>query len=220
MLSATSLDISRLHPFVTVRCQFYQSTQTLITPPRFVGILLLLSKCNCANTSLRLEMAKENRQFGEKSMCCGLCFFLGCCLWTLTLARLDLPYWNMDTGHLSEVSAFQMISVDLSIHQPHTARQEMLLQGLMREIVRMTAHQQPLEVGVPLFPFSHAGVFGKEEASHKPSGSVAPLPTFKDQPTSPPSVHSVVSSVPSEGTRPLSSSGWSMHDVSVTPPDV
>lgn len=59
------------------------------------------------------------------------------------------------------------------------ARQEKLLQGLMTEIVRMTTQQQPLEVGIPLYPFSHAGVFPKptpgseEDAGHV---SVAPLP--------------------------------------------
>src|SRR5579863_7190328 len=59
------------------------------------------------------------------------------------------------------------------------ARQEKLLQGLMSEIVRMTTQQQPLEVGIPLYPFSHAGVFSKpvpgteEDGGHVP---VAPLP--------------------------------------------
>lgn len=49
----------------------------------------------------------------------------------------------------------------------------------MSEIVRMTTQQQPLEVGIPLYPFSHAGVFSKsapggdEDAGHVP---IAPLP--------------------------------------------
>ena len=49
----------------------------------------------------------------------------------------------------------------------------------MSEIVRMTTQQQPLEVGIPLYPFSHAGVFSKpvpgsdEDAVH---ASLAPLP--------------------------------------------
>jgi len=59
------------------------------------------------------------------------------------------------------------------------ARQERLLQGLMREIVRMTAQKQPLEVGVPLFPFSHSTLFRKDE-NHHPMGDdnvqSAPLP--------------------------------------------
>lgn len=53
-------------------------------------------------------------------------------------------------------------------------RQEMLLQGLMTEIVRMTSQMHPLEVCVPLYPFSHAGVFSKEAVLQGHVG--APLP--------------------------------------------
>jgi hypothetical protein len=59
------------------------------------------------------------------------------------------------------------------------ARQEKLLQGLMTEIVRMTSQQQPLEVGIPLYPFSHAGVFSKQAPGNDKDGGhilVAPLP--------------------------------------------
>ena len=60
------------------------------------------------------------------------------------------------------------------------ARQERLLQGLMREIVRMTAQKQPLQVGVPLYPFSHASLFaGRTQpagAVDEPAGGM-PLPS-------------------------------------------
>lgn len=59
------------------------------------------------------------------------------------------------------------------------ARQERLLQGLMREIIRMTAHKTPLEVGVPLYPFSHTTLFRKDGsagASPDSVSSLAPLP--------------------------------------------
>lgn len=51
----------------------------------------------------------------------------------------------------------------------------------MTEIVRMTTQQQPLEVGIPLYPFSHAGVFPKstsarDELDNHGPGLVAPLP--------------------------------------------
>lgn len=50
----------------------------------------------------------------------------------------------------------------------------------MSEIVRMTTQQQPLEVGIPLYPFSHARVFAKSAAagSDEDGGhvTVAPLP--------------------------------------------
>lgn len=65
-------------------------------------------------------------------------------------------------------------------HYP--ARQEKLLQGLMSEIVRLTSQMQPLEVGVPLYPFS------RETAFDKPSPTGAPLPSgspFEDGDNSP-----------------------------------
>lgn len=60
------------------------------------------------------------------------------------------------------------------------ARQEKLLQGLMTEIVRMTSQMQPLEVGVPLYPFSHAGVFAK--GTMAPDPTAAPLPDSTQYP--------------------------------------
>jgi len=67
----------------------------------------------------------------------------------------------------------------LSAHLIFLAGQEKLLQGLMSEIVRMTTQQQPLEVGIPLYPFSHARVFAKSAAGSDEDGgrvSIAPLP--------------------------------------------
>jgi len=64
----------------------------------------------------------------------------------------------------------------------YSARQEKLLQGLMSEIVRLTSQMQPLEVGVPLYPFS------RETAFDKPSPTSAPLPSgspFEDGNDSP-----------------------------------
>jgi len=64
----------------------------------------------------------------------------------------------------------------------YSARQEKLLQGLMSEIVRLTSQMQPLEVGVPLYPFS------RETAFDKPSPTSAPLPSgspFEDGGNSP-----------------------------------
>jgi hypothetical protein len=53
----------------------------------------------------------------------------------------------------------------------------------MTEIVRMTTQQQPLEVGIPLYPFSHASVFAKgsgEGEGDEQLAHVAPLP-FQDE---------------------------------------
>lgn len=66
------------------------------------------------------------------------------------------------------------------------ARQEKLLQGLMSEIVRMTTQQQPLEVGIPLYPFSHAGVFSKpapgsdRDVGHVTVAPLPPSPSFEE----------------------------------------
>jgi hypothetical protein len=67
----------------------------------------------------------------------------------------------------------------LSVCSISLARQEKLLQGLMSEIVRMTTQQQPLEVGIPLYPFSRARVFSKLAQGCDENGNhvtVAPLP--------------------------------------------
>jgi hypothetical protein len=72
------------------------------------------------------------------------------------------------------------------------ARQERLLQGLMREIVRMTAQKQPLEVGIPLYHFSHASLWGNNNKSSGSDGTpttAAPLPVSPEQ--RPASSHSV-----------------------------
>jgi len=84
----------------------------------------------------------------------------------------------MDSGPQLEVRAVIGSLNDIPNSPTLTARQERLLQGLMREIVRMTAQKQPLEVGVPLFPFSHQSLFRKDEPPRPPSvDSAAPLPT-------------------------------------------
>jgi len=50
----------------------------------------------------------------------------------------------------------------------------------MREIVRMTAQKQPLEVGVPLYPFSRNSLWRKGEGNGSQNGSedgsAIPLP--------------------------------------------
>lgn len=56
----------------------------------------------------------------------------------------------------------------------------------MTEILQMTSQAQPLKVGVPLYPFSHAGVFPNNQGEDGKSpdmegvaagGHVAPLPS-------------------------------------------
>ena len=72
------------------------------------------------------------------------------------------------------------------------ARQEKLLQGVMSDIVRMTDKRQPLEVGVPLYPFSRHTAFEKVVDSGPVHGPPLPASSYDDE-ASPlgTSVHSV-----------------------------
>lgn len=56
-----------------------------------------------------------------------------------------------------------------------TVRQEKLLQGLMKEIVRLTTQKRPLEVGLPLYPFSHTTLFASPTVPLDDT-PMAPLP--------------------------------------------
>lgn len=71
----------------------------------------------------------------------------------------------------------------------------------MTEIVRLTTQMHPLEMGVPLYPFSHSGVFPINKGGSAGTASGAPLPdssSFEDQQslTSPASLRSMVGSTP------------------------
>ena len=50
----------------------------------------------------------------------------------------------------------------------------------MSEIVRMTTQKEPLQVGIPLYPFSHARVFADAQETAAAGGGdehhIAPLP--------------------------------------------
>jgi len=121
------------------------------------------------------------------------------CWYLAAVVQIQLCKYYIETGDTDqEYGAWGVINVlrfamtDYGKRSPIGTRQEKLLQGLMTEIVRMTTQQQPLEVGIPLYPFSHAGVFSKpapgteEDAGHV---LVAPLPlspSYEDTLSSPP----------------------------------
>lgn len=90
----------------------------------------------------------------------------------------------------------------------HTARQEKLLQGLMTEIVRMTSQPQPLEVGVPLYPFSHASAFSKEATSQ--DLVCAPLPGAQSFEVSPSMVPPMMPTLP---THSAAADNWARHAI-------
>ncbi|KAF7966072.1 hypothetical protein HWV62_40230 [Athelia sp. TMB] len=126
MLSATSLDITRLHPFAVI-CWYLAAV-------------------------VQVQLCKYFIEIGDNER--------------------ESTVWG-------EINVLRFAMLEYGNRSPIGTRQERLLQGLMREIVRMTAQKQPLDMGVPLYPFSHAGVFGKGARIQVPEGEStppAPLP--------------------------------------------
>ncbi|KAH8835153.1 hypothetical protein DL96DRAFT_1573060 [Flagelloscypha sp. PMI_526] len=123
MLSATSLDITRLHPFVTI-CWYLAAV-------------------------VQVQLCKYFIELGDNER--------------------ESTVWG-------EINVLRFAMLEFGRRSPIGTRQEKLLQGLMREIVRMTQQKNPMMV-VPLYPFSHETLFRKDEP--RPYGneeSSAPLP--------------------------------------------
>ncbi|KAK0465077.1 uncharacterized protein EV420DRAFT_937214 [Desarmillaria tabescens] len=125
MLSATSLDITRLHPFVTI-CWYLAAV-------------------------VQVQLCKYFIEIGD--------------------TQRESSVWG-------EINVLRFAMLAYGQRSPIGTRQERLLQGLMREIVRMTAQKQPLEVGVPLYPFSSQTLWQKDESrtGSEERSTVAPLP--------------------------------------------
>ncbi|TFK30532.1 hypothetical protein FA15DRAFT_662503 [Coprinopsis marcescibilis] len=170
-LSQPSLDITRLHPFVTI-CWYLAAV-----------VLVQL----CKHYIETDEQEKESRIWGE-------------------------------------INVLRFAMLEYGSRSPIGTRQERLLQGLMREIVRMTAQKHPLEVNVPLYPFSHGSLFRRDEANQggrdTPNGQ-APLPSNGG------SMYATQSAAGSDTSRTLSppnnprqvngSGSWPMRDLSRSP---
>ncbi|KAG1755187.1 uncharacterized protein EDB91DRAFT_278719 [Suillus paluster] len=120
-LSETSLDISRLHPFVTI-CWYLAAV-------------------------VQVQVCKYFIEVGDE-------------------ARED-QVWG-------EINVLRQAMINYGARSPIGTRQEKLLQGLMREIVRLTSQKQPLEVGLPLYPFSHTTLFATPTLPE--NAQMAPLP--------------------------------------------
>ncbi|KAI0639794.1 hypothetical protein C8Q77DRAFT_1214234 [Trametes polyzona] len=116
-----------------------------------------------------------------------------------------------------EINALRFAMLTYGSRSPIGTRQEKLLQGLMTEIVRMTTQMQPLEVGVPLYPFSHAGVFSKETIPT--DGTGAPLPdstqyeTTSDSPTAMTGIVGSIASTSASSPTGASISNWATPTV-------
>ncbi|KAG2159959.1 uncharacterized protein EDB93DRAFT_1073536 [Suillus bovinus] len=120
-LSETSLDISRLHPFVVI-CWYLAAV-------------------------VQVQVCKHFIEIGDN-------------------ARED-QVWG-------EINVLRQAMINYGVKSPIGTRQEKLLQGLMEEIVRLTSQKQPLEVGLPLYPFSHTTLFATPTLPE--NAQMAPLP--------------------------------------------
>ncbi|KAH7911949.1 hypothetical protein BJ138DRAFT_1062114 [Hygrophoropsis aurantiaca] len=124
MLSATSLDVTRLHPFVTI-CWYLAAV-------------------------VQVQVCKHFIEAGDEVR--------------------EAQVWG-------EINVLRQAMLDYGTRSPIGTRQEKLLQGLMREIVRLTSQKQPLEVGLPLYPFSHSTLFSESSSRMTQDGiPMAPLP--------------------------------------------
>jgi hypothetical protein len=120
----------------------------------------------------------------------------------------------MEYGQRSPIGSMSTISSAVASHLIRlTARQERLLQELMREIVRMTAQKQPLQVGVPLYPFSHKTLFSRDEAPVLSDDSSGSVPPYDEQEFL--SHRSSRNSNSSNG--PLAGTSWSQRGISSSP---
>jgi len=82
-----------------------------------------------------------------------------------------------------EINMLRLAMLEYGAHSPIGIRQEKLLQGMMTEILRLTSTDNPLAVGIPLYPFSHERVFKNATQDIQTSEAtnveahIAPLPS-------------------------------------------
>ncbi|KAG2023389.1 nuclear protein [Coprinopsis cinerea AmutBmut pab1-1] len=172
-VSQASLDITRLHPFVTI-CWYLAAV-----------VLVQL----CKHYIETDEQEKEARIWGE-------------------------------------INVLRFAMLEYGSRSPIGTRQERLLQGLMREIVRMTAQKHPLEVSVPMYPFSHRSLFQRDDQQSPiqrdapngqpsiPNNVTAMYPTHQgtssgsERTLSPPNIHRQANAGPPS---------WPIRDLSQSP---
>ncbi|EMD42229.1 hypothetical protein CERSUDRAFT_110761 [Gelatoporia subvermispora B] len=170
-LSATSLDIARLHPFVTI-CWYLAAV-------------------------VQIQLCKYFIEIND--------------------TEREATVWG-------EINMLRFAMLMFGSRSPIGVRQEKMLQGLMTEIVRMTSQMQPLEVGVPLYPFSRERIFAQ---SQERTG--APLPgttqSFTDaasasspmHPGPAPGAPLTMTQLPSSMPAPAYNA-WGIRNVSESPP--
>ncbi|KAJ3737131.1 hypothetical protein DFJ43DRAFT_1135853 [Lentinula guzmanii] len=139
-LTATSLDITRLHPLVTI-CWYLAAAVQVQLCKYFIEIK---------------DSDREASVWGEINV-----------LRQVLFSEYAMLAYGEKSPIGTSFNAKQAIIL--------SARQERLLQILMEEIIKITSHKQPLEVGTPLYPFSSSSLWRK--GNNQPSADgIAGLP--------------------------------------------
>jgi hypothetical protein len=187
-------------------------------PLRSAGILRLLYRFNCVNITSKSGMLRGSPRSGVKSTCSGAFWWPNDTLFFSWVRQVcNARIWESLANWKYVI--FRVYGQGRILYNFRLARQEKLLQGLMKEIVRMKAQQRSLDGGVPLYPFSHATLFRKGEGPQPPddgSTSGAPLaplpisPSFNERElTSSPLQHPQQQNVLA-AHMPIPASAWSI----------
>lgn len=127
MLSVTSLDVTRLHPFITM--------------------------CWYLSAAVQIQVCKYFIEIGDYAK--------------------EAQIWG-------EINVLREAMLNYGRRSPIGTQQEALLRGLMKEVVQLTSQERPLEVGLPLYPCSHATLF-VDASVPRDRAPAAPLPDPANQ---------------------------------------
>ncbi|KIO20877.1 hypothetical protein M407DRAFT_29481 [Tulasnella calospora MUT 4182] len=72
---------------------------------------------------------------------------------------IDIGDRQNEAAVWGEINLLRQAMIDFGTVSPIGVRQEKLLQGLMTDITRLTSQAQPLNVSVPLYPFSRKSLY-------------------------------------------------------------
>ncbi|KAG9015645.1 hypothetical protein FRB90_004598, partial [Tulasnella sp. 427] len=89
-----------------------------------------------------------------------ICWYLAAVVLVQQCRRLiDIGDRQNEALVWGEINLLRQAMIEFGAVSPIGIRQEKLLQGLMTDITRLTSHSQPLNVSVPLYPFSRKSLY-------------------------------------------------------------
>ncbi|KAG8906728.1 hypothetical protein FRC01_007909 [Tulasnella sp. 417] len=89
-----------------------------------------------------------------------ICWYLAAVVLVQQCRRLiDIGDRQNEAAVWGEINLLRQAMIDFGTVSPIGVRQEKLLQGLMTDITRLTSQAQPLNVRVPLYPFSRKSLY-------------------------------------------------------------